>query len=228
MRWLIALALLGLLGLPATASAQICGGGMPYWYAPTGWYATGTYGPNGCYWVPASNNGALQPQLYPSQQQPTTTSLAGAGNAGAAGWYLYPPGLGPSQGLPFGPSGYSAGGASVAPGNVYPTVAGAPISPWQYPAYAWATTYDPILRQWSFAPPAAAPDPGPVAPSGYPALGALTGPPVSPAPAATTSNATSSAAAPSEPPIPGRGGGNYIGDDPSQSSTITIVRPNER
>src|SRR5688572_5419108 len=116
-RWSAAFALLLLLGLPAAAEAQLCGAGAPYFYTPGAWLPTGSYG-SGCYWLSASTNGALQPQLYPSQQQPTTTSLAGVGNAGTAGWYLYPPGLGPSIGAPFGPSGYAAGGASVAPGTL--------------------------------------------------------------------------------------------------------------
>jgi hypothetical protein len=226
MRWLLALSVLALLGLPATAESQICGAGAPYWYTPTGWYATGAYGPTGCYWVPASNNAALQPQLYPSQQQPTTTSLAGAGNAGVAGWYLYPPGLGPSQAGPFAPSGYAAGGASVAPGTVYPAVAGAPISPWQYPAYAWTTAYDPILRQGAFVPSGSDAVAGPATAAGYVPLGSLTGPLLNGGgPPATTGTATVTGTPSSAPPVPGRGGGNYIGDDPSQRDTITIVRP---
>ncbi len=228
MRRLLVVGLLALLALPTAAEAQICGAGAPYWYTPTGWYPTGAYGPTGCYWVPASNNGALQPQLYPSQQQPTTTSLAGAGNAGAAGWYLYPPGLGPSLAGPFAPSGYAAGGASVAPGTAYPAVAGASISPWQYPAYAWTTAYDPILRQGAFAPTGTETIAGPIAPPGYVSLGSLTTPPLSGggvAVATTDSTATVTNASSSAPPVPGRGGGNYIGDDPSQRDTITIVRP---
>src|SRR3954453_19088770 len=137
-RSLAALGLLPLLALPGTAHGQLCGSGAPLWYSVGGSSPTNTYGPTGCYWVPASNNAPLQPQLYPSQQQPTTSSLIGPGNAGTAGWYLYPPGLGPSQAGPFAPSGYSAGGASVVPGSGYPTVAGAPISPWQYPSFLWS------------------------------------------------------------------------------------------
>jgi len=239
-RSLAALGLLALLVLPGTAQAQLCGSGAPLWYSVNGSYPTSTYGPTGCYWVPASNNAPLQPQLYPSQQQPTTSSLVGPGNAGAAGWYLYPPGLGPSLAGPAAPSGYSAGGASVVPGSGYPTVAGAPISPWQYPSFLWPGAsnqrvglppYWPSLAgpvgEGSSAPAVAIPALGALVAPAEPSLGSLVGPSVGSA--AATATAAASAAggtAPSTaPPVPGRGGGNYMGDDPAQRGTITIVRP---
>jgi hypothetical protein len=236
-RSLAALGLLALLVLPGTAQAQLCGSGAPLLYAVPGSTLTNTYGPTGCYWVPGSNNAALQPQLYPSQQQPTTSSLAGAGNAGPAGWFLYPPGLGPSLAGPLAPSGYSAGGASVVPGNVYPTVAGAPINPWQYPSFLWSGASAARIGQFPYWPAGGEPigevSPALVAP---PALGALMGSPLSgaaaptgipsgPATATGVSSAAVGAAPSTAPPVPGRGGGNYIGDDPAQRGTITIVRP---
>jgi hypothetical protein len=222
MRWLVAAALIVLLSLPTAAQAQVCGSGAPYWYIAAGWFPTGAYGSTGCYWLPASSNAPLQPQLYPSQQQPTTTSLAGVGNAGAAGWYLYPPGLGPSLAGPASPSGYASGGSSVVPGSLYPTVAGAPISPWQYPSFVQNELWGAWLR---YAPyPTAVVDGG--SPGPAPALGALAGSGVAP-PAPAASRSSSDAAVPDGPPIPGRGGGNYVGDDPTQRGTITIVRPGQ-
>jgi hypothetical protein len=228
-RSLAALGLLALVALPGTAQAQLCGFGAPALYTVNGSNLTNTYGPTGCYWVPASNNAPLQPQLYPSQQQPTTSSLGGFGNAGPAGWYLYPPGLGPSQTGRFAPSGYSAGGASVVPGSGYPTLGGAPISPWQYPSFLWAGASNVRVGLPPYWPSLAEPvGGGPLAQAaGVPALGALVAPTVSSAPATTTGTASAASAAglSTAPPIPGRGGGNYIGDDPDQRGTITIVRP---
>jgi hypothetical protein len=239
-RSLAALGLLALLALPGTAQAQLCGSGAPALYTVNGSNLTNTYGRTGCYWVPASNNAALQPQLYPSQQQPTTSSLAGFGNAGPAGWYLYPPGLGPSQAGPLAPSGYSAGGASVVPGSGYPTVAGAPISPWQYPSFVWSGAsnlrvglppYWPSLAEpvegGPLAPAATVPALGALPAPTAPTLGSLVAPAASSAPATTTGtlSAPSNPGPSTAPPIPGRGGGNYIGDDPDQRGTVTVVRP---
>ena len=62
--------------------------------------------------------------------------------------------------------------------------------------------------------------------AGYVPLGSLTGPfPNGGGALASTSTATITGTPSSAPPVPGRGGGNYIGDDPSQRDTITIVRP---
>ena len=76
--------------------------------------------PHGCYWVPASNNAPLQPQLYPSQQQPTTSSLIGPGNTRWLGLVSLPARARAQSAGPAAPSGYSPGGASVVPGQRLP------------------------------------------------------------------------------------------------------------
>jgi hypothetical protein len=61
---------------------------------------------------------------YSSSWQPTTTTMMNA--AGTFVPRLGSPYFGPSTGT------YGAGGSSLAPGRAVPTVAGSPISSWQY------------------------------------------------------------------------------------------------
>ena len=119
-------------------------------------------------------------------------------------------------------------------------MAGAPISPWQYPSFLWSGAsnlrvglppYWPSLPgpvgEGPIAPAAAVPALGALVAPAEPSLGSLVAPSVGSGAATVTAAASgASGAAPSTaPPVPGRGGGNYIGDDPAQRGTVTVVRP---
>jgi hypothetical protein len=107
--------------------------------------------------------------------------------------YYPPPVVGP----------YGAGGASVAPGEYYPRVAGQRINPGQLGSFYYSQgeypPFVPVLNIPLYG------DGGYGAPWSYPASQGL--------PPADVVQTDVAAGPYSPPPAPGRGGGNYIGDD---------------
>ena len=239
MRWLAALGLLALIALPGTAQAQLCGFGAPALYSVNGSNLTNTYGPTGCYWVPASNNASLSPSsILRSNNRRLRAWAASAIPAPRAGIFTRP-GLGPVRPAPSLPAATARAAPASSPAAATPPWPGRRSAPGSTPASSgpapatcasacpptgralssrWARVRWPRRRA---CPRSARSWRRPHRRSGH------SGPPVNSAPSTTTGSvSTAGTAGPSTgPPVPGRGGGNYIGDDPDQRGTVTIVRP---